>query len=150
MGIFSKTKRKSKPYQAWLCEDARFFGKLSAEEQVEFINEQKRAKLETKAVRLELEALEHSFNRQSEELKKLREVASTPKDTSEYELLFSANERIEKLKEENWEMKLRLGVFDDIVSISKSSHRTNEPFNMDTIRYHETVEGRISEYLNKA
>jgi hypothetical protein len=142
MGLFSKTKRKSKPYQAWLCEDARFFGKLSAEEQVEFINEQKRAKLETKAVRLELEALEHSFNRQSTELEKLRAAAG---DRIGDSLLRAAHERILMLEKLNENKSLRLGVFDDMVSIFKSGRQDYRCADK-----YPSLTDEIENFLNKA
>ena len=140
MGLFSKTKRKSKPYQAWLCEDARFFGKLSAEEQVEFINEQKRAKLETKAVRLELEALEHSFNRQSTELEKLRAAASG--DDSR-ELLEMAVDELTSLRNKKSEGDNRLKMFDDVMSLFNSGRSIQM-----TQRSYE-VEDLIRNHLNK-
>ena len=140
MGLFSKTKRKSKPYQAWLCEDARFFGKLSAEEQVEFINEQKRAKLETKAVRLELEALEHSFNRQSTELEKLRAAANNGSN----ELLQMAVDEIVSLRKKKVEGDNRLKMFDDVMSLFNSGRAIQ----MQAQSY--GVEDLIRNHLNKA
>lgn len=143
MGLFSKTKRKSKPYQAWLCEDARFFGKLSAEEQVEFINEQKRAKLETKGVRLELEALENSFNRQSTELEKLRAAPKAWSMESEsYRLLEQARVELGSLRRENASKNLRLNMFDDVVSIFKSGRGDYQMMSQ------ENIEDSILKFLN--
>jgi hypothetical protein len=140
MGLFSKTKRKSKPYQAWLCEDARFFGKLTAEEQVEFINENSSLKKQLKARQAEYDIMENVFNRQSEELKKLREAAGSEDFKN---LAESALMRIEHLMVVEKESKLRLNMFDDVMSLFNTNTRNNSA----TGSYN--IEHKLREFLNK-
>ena len=140
MSLFARKKGREKSEQIWVHPNLKFIGKLSAEDQMEFLQDQAKAKLETKGVRLELEALEHSFNRQSTELEKLRAAAG---DNSHIHLLESAKANIEFLRKDNHENRLRLGMFDDVMALFNVNKRTRD------VNCSESIEDRISEYLNK-
>ena len=120
MSLFARKKGREKSEQIWVHPNLKFLGKLSAEDQMEFLQDQAKSKLETKGVRLELETLEHSFNRQSTELEKLRAAAG---DRIGDSLLRAAHERILMLEKLNENKSLRLGVFDDMVSIFKAGRQ---------------------------
>ena len=137
MGIFTKKTNRSKEHRIWVCEQLQFIGKLSAEEQQEFLADRAKAILDLKAFRLELEALEHSFNRQSSELEKLRAAASG--DDSR-ELLEMAVDELTSLRNKKSEGDNRLKMFDDVMSLfnsGRSIQMTQRSYGVeDLIRNH--------------
>lgn len=142
MSLFARKNGREKSEQIWVHPNLKFLGKLSAEDQMEFLKDQATAKLETKGVRLELETLEHSFNRQSTELEKLRAAAG---DRIGDSLLRAAHERILMLEKLNENKSLRLGVFDDMVSIFKSGRQDYRCADK-----YPSLTDEIENFLNKA
>lgn len=122
MGLFAKNSNRSKPSQVWVCDEMKFIGKMSAEEQKQFLHELSEAKSDAKTARSELETLEHAYNAQSRELEKLRSSVS---GTEAKSLLWSAAERIKLLEASNKEKSLRLSGIDDVVAIFKAGRQDN-------------------------
>ncbi len=135
MSLFARKKGREKSEQIWVHPNLKFLGKLSAEDQMLFLDER------TAAIR-NLEHIEGAFNRQSTELEKLRAAAG---DRIGDSLLRAAHERILMLEKLNENKSLRLGVFDDMVSIFKSGRQDYRCADK-----YPSLTDEIENFLNKA
>ena len=142
MSLFARKNGREKSEQIWVVPEMKNIGKYTADEQRQYIQELNQTRISLTDARLELEALENSFNRQSTELEKLRAAAG---DRIGDSLLRAAHERILMLEKLNENKSLRLGVFDDMVSIFKSGRQDYRCADK-----HPSLTDEIENFLNKA
>ena len=142
MSLFARKNGREKSEQIWVVPEMKNIGKYTADEQRQYIQELNQTRISLTDARLELEALEHSFNRQSTELEKLRAAAG---DRIGDSLLRAAHERILMLEKLNENKSLRLGVFDDMVSIFKSGRQDYRCADK-----YPSLTDEIENFLNKA
>ena len=142
MSLFARKNGREKSEQIWVVPEMKNIGKYTADEQRQYIQELNQTRISLTDARLELEALENSFNRQSTELEKLRAAAG---DRIGDSLLRAAHERILMLEKLNENKSLRLGVFDDMVSIFKSGRQDYRCADK-----YPSLTDEIENFLNKA